>query len=141
MANSVWEELLGSFARCVRGAVLISLDGQIQKSTLPEQDERVLNTHWIARKVVHRGQQLDLKTDTGWILAAPVNKRQILVVVLESGPYTCFKLDLVALFGEDSPSDKPLRLTDPVIMPQPPKRGGAHAVSEDNDLENYPLAF
>lgn len=141
MVRSVWEELLGNYARCVRGAVLISKSGQVLKSTLSEQDQLELNTRSIALRIASQGQQLNIKTDNGWILAAPVNKWQILVVVIHSEPYTRFNLDLVQLFADDSASNDDSRLADPIIMPQPPKKGGAHALSEDEDLRNHPLVF
>jgi predicted regulator of Ras-like GTPase activity (Roadblock/LC7/MglB family) len=142
MERSVWEELLGNFfARCVRGAVLISTDGEILKSTLSPQDEQELATRWIAGRMAGRSQQLDIKTDSGWILAAPVNKRQILVVVIDSEPYTRFNLDLIRLFADDSASDDDSRLADPIIMPQPPKQDGAHVRREYVDPKNDPLAF
>src|SRR5256885_15340901 len=130
MALSFWEELLGNSGRCVRGAVLISTDGQILKSTLSHRDALELNTQQIATIIADEGHQKDIKTDTGWILAAPLNEQQILVVVIECGPYTHFSLDLIRLFADDSASDGDSLLPDPTIVPQPPKHGGAHAVPE-----------
>src|SRR5258708_38714230 len=130
MGASFWEELLGKSARYVRGAVLISTDGQILKSTLSQEDALELNTQWIATIIAREGHQKDIKTDSGWILAAPLNKQQILVVVIDCGPYTRFNLDLIELFGDDSASDDGSLLPDPTILPQPPKRGGTHAVPE-----------
>jgi predicted regulator of Ras-like GTPase activity (Roadblock/LC7/MglB family) len=130
MGAPFWEELLGSSGRCVRGVVLISTDGRILKSTLSHEDALELNTQWIATIIADEGHQKDIRTDTGWILAAPINKRQILVVVIECGPYTHFNLDLIGLFADDSASDDDSRLPDPTIVPQPPKHGGAHAIPE-----------
>lgn len=130
---SFWEELLGDSGKCVRGAVLISTDGQILKSTLPSEDAVELDTQWIATIVAREGHQKDIKTDTGWILAARLNKQQILVVVIDCGPYTRFNLDLVELFAEGNDSDSDSLLPDPTIVPQPPKHGGAHAVPEYQD--------
>src|SRR5579871_2452691 len=127
---SFWEELLGESGKCVRGAVLISANGRILKSTLQRKDMLELDTQWIATTIAHEGRQKDIKTDTGWILAAPLNKQQLLVVVVDCGPYTRFNLDLIKLFAGDSDSDGDSLLPDPTIVPQPPKHGGAHAVPE-----------
>jgi predicted regulator of Ras-like GTPase activity (Roadblock/LC7/MglB family) len=141
MERSVWEELLGSFAKCVRGAVLISTDGQVMKTTLSQRHQLALDTQWIATQTANKGQQLDIKTDSGWILAAPVNKQQVLVVVIESGPYTRFNLDLIRLFADGSASSDDSRLADPIIGPQSPKQGGTHAITDYKDAESDLLEF
>jgi hypothetical protein len=128
-----WEELLGSSARYVRGAILVSTDGQVLKSTLSEADELELDTRWTWTTVASARRQVETKTDKGWILAAPLNKHQILAVVIHCGPHIRFNLDLTKLFAHDSPSNGASRLPDPIIMPQPPKRGGANAVPEYED--------
>jgi predicted regulator of Ras-like GTPase activity (Roadblock/LC7/MglB family) len=128
-----WEELLGKYGRCVRGAALISTDGQVLKSTLTQLDDLEFTTRQIATLIASLNCQIDIKTATGWILAAPLNKQQILVVVIDSDPYTCFNLDLVSLFAEDSASDDDSRLVDPTILPLPPKRDGARAVPKYED--------
>ena len=78
--------------------------------------------------------ELDTRTDKGWILAAPLNKHQILAVVIHCGPHIRFNLDLIKLFAHDnSPSNGASRLPDPIIAPQPPKRDGAKSVPEYED--------
>jgi hypothetical protein len=128
-----WEELLGSSARYVRGAILMSTDGQVLKSTLSEADELELNARWIATTIASERRQVETKTANGWILAAPLNKHQILAIVIHCGPHIRFNLDLTKLFAHDSPSPGASRLPDPISMPQPPNRDGANAIPEYED--------
>jgi hypothetical protein len=135
MDPSIWEELLGNSAKYVRGALLISMDGQILTSTMPHGNEALLNTRHIANLLSKHRHQLDIKTEYGWLLAAPFHKQYCLVIVIESGPYIRFNLDLVKLFSDEDDLDDDSNLAVPTIIPQPPKQDSACVLVEFDEYD------
>jgi hypothetical protein len=78
---------------------------------------------------------IQIKTDTGYILAAPVTKNRLLAVIFDDLQFSDFNVDLFKLFVDDDWQDDDLHQLDPIFPRTPPKRGSAHAAPEDKDSE------
>ncbi len=154
-----WKELLGNVGRHVRGALLLTLDGRITRSTLPIDSSLETNGYRIATifsiaadlpradlqtypqfevttasgHIITTPVDLEIKTSTGYILATHVNKDRILAVIFDDLQFTSFKVNLHELFADESWHNEDPRQVEPVFPLTPPRRGSAHAEPEYED--------